>query len=83
MFLGFWGERRSLDQIISEFYSMKKHEDETMSSFNRSLARFYYSMPKEIQPLEGVAKLHYASVFAPDCHYFFWKQGQSHCSVFY
>ena len=48
IFLNFWGERRPLDQIISEFYSLKKQEDETMSSFNRRFARFYFNMPKEI-----------------------------------
>ena len=29
-FVGFWGERISLDQILLEFYSMKRHEGETM-----------------------------------------------------
>ena len=50
IFLKFWGKRRSLDQILSEFYSMKKHKDENMSSFNKRFASFYYSMPKEIRP---------------------------------
>ena len=42
---------------------MGKHEGETTSSFNKRFASFYYSMPKEIQPFEGVAKMHYAFVF--------------------
>ena len=37
-----------------------------MSSFNRRFASFYYSIPKEIQPLVGVAKLHYEDVFDND-----------------
>ena len=45
---------------------MKRHEGETMSSFNRRFASFYYNMSKEIQPLEGVPKLHYASIFPPE-----------------
>ena len=49
---------------------MKKHEGETMSSFNRRFANFYYNMPKEIQPLEGVAKLHYVSFFPPELSLF-------------
>ena len=58
IFLKFWGKRRSLDQVLSDFYSMKKQEGETMSSFNmRFNASFYYNMPKEIQPLESTAKL--------------------------
>ena len=46
IFLGFWGKRRSLDQVISEFYSMKKQEDETLSSFGKRFANFYDNMPK-------------------------------------
>ena len=42
---------------------MGKHEGETTSSLNKRFVSFYYSMPKEIQPLEGVAKLHYVFVF--------------------
>ena len=37
-----------------------------MSSFNRRFASFYYNMPKEIQPLVGVAKLHYVDSFDSD-----------------
>ena len=44
---------------------MKKQECETMSSFNRRFASFYYNMPKEIQPLENAAKLYYATTFPP------------------
>ena len=65
IFLKFWGKRRPLDQILSEFYSLKKQEGETMSSFNRRFASFYYNMPKEIQPLENAAKLYYATTFPP------------------
>ena len=42
---------------------MKRHEGETMSSFNRRFASFYYNMTKEIQLLEGPAKLLYALGF--------------------
>ena len=63
--LGFWGEGISLDQILSKFYYMKKHKGETMSSFKRRFEICYYSMPKEIQPLEGAAKLLYTFVFPP------------------
>ena len=46
IFLKFLGKRRSLDQILSKFYSLKKQEGETMSSFNMRFASFYYNMPK-------------------------------------
>ena len=44
---------------------MERQEDETMQSFNKRFASFYYNMPKEIQPLENIAKLYYASTFPP------------------
>ena len=31
---------------------------------------FYYSIPEEIQPLEGAAKMHYASIFPPELSLF-------------
>ena len=64
-FLKFWDRRKTLDQILSEFYSLKGHEGDTLSSFNRIFKRFYYNMPKEVQPLENVAKIYYAATFPP------------------
>ena len=66
IFLNFWGKRRPLDQILSEFYSLKRQEGETMSSFSRRFARFYYNMPKEIQPLKNTTKIYYATTFPPE-----------------
>ena len=70
MFLDFWGERKSLYQVLSKFYSMIKREGEATSSFNRRFTSFYYSMLKEIHPLEGAARLHYMSIFPPDLSLF-------------
>ena len=44
---------------------MERQEDETMSSFNKRFASFYYNIPKQIQPLEDVSKIYYASTFPP------------------
>jgi hypothetical protein len=60
-FLRFWGEKKPFDMLLSEFYSIKKQEDETMSSFNRRFSSVYYELPKAIQPPEGTAKLYYAT----------------------
>jgi hypothetical protein len=60
-FLRFWGEKKPLDLLLSDFYSIKKQEDETVSSFNRRFSSVYYELPKEIQPPEGAAKLYYAT----------------------
>ena len=53
---------------------MKKHEGETMSSFNRRFSSFYYNMPKEIQPLEGVSKLIYSYVSPPELSLLLWER---------
>ena len=65
-FLKFWGRIRPLDQILSEFYSLRRHEDEAISIFNKIFAIFYYNMPKEVQPLENTAKIYYATTFPPE-----------------
>ena len=44
---------------------MKKKEDETLLSFNKIFESFYYNMPKDIQPLEGLEIFYYASTFPP------------------
>ena len=55
-----------MDQILLEFYSLKRHEGETLSSFNRRFTSFYYNMPKEVQPLENTSKIYYAATFPPE-----------------
>ena len=55
-----------MEQKISEFYFLRRHEDEAISSFNRRFASFYYNMPKELQPLENAVKIYYAAAFPPD-----------------
>ena len=52
--------------MLSEFYSLKRHEGEAISSFNRRFASFYYNMPKEFQHLENAAKICYAATFPPE-----------------
>ena len=55
-----------MDQILSEFYSLKRHEGEAISSFNRIFESFYYNMPKEVQLLENTTKVYYATTFPPE-----------------
>ena len=42
---------------------MKKQNDESISMFSRRFFSFYYKIPKDIQPLEGISKLYYATYF--------------------
>jgi hypothetical protein len=62
----FWGERKSWDLLLSEFYAMRRMKDETISNFSRRFASLYYKLPKEVQPPEVVSMLHYVTTFQSD-----------------
>jgi hypothetical protein len=66
VFLKFWGKKKSLDLQLTEFYALKGKSNETISTFSRSFSNIYYNFPKEIQPTEAVAMLHYATTLHPD-----------------
>jgi hypothetical protein len=65
----FWGERKSRDILLSEFYSMRRMKDETISSFSRRFASLYYKFPKEVQPPEVVSMLYYVTTFQSDLYF--------------
>ena len=62
-FRRFWGERKSWDLLLSEFYAMRRMKYETISNFSRRFASLYYKLPKEVQPPEVVAMPHYVTTF--------------------
>jgi hypothetical protein len=66
VFLKFWGRRKSLDLQLIEFYDLKKQNNENISIFSRRFSSTYYNFPKEIQPTEVAAMLHYATTLHPD-----------------
>jgi hypothetical protein len=61
-----WGEKNSWDLLLSEFYAMRRMKDETISNFRRRFASLYYKLPKEVQPPEAAAMLHYVTTFQSD-----------------
>jgi len=65
-FFRFWGERKPWDLLLLEFYAIRKMNDETISNLRRRFSSLYYKIPKEIQPLDGAAKINYASNFSLD-----------------
>jgi hypothetical protein len=66
VFLKFWGKKKYFDLQLIEFYALKRQSNETISTFSRRFSSIYYNFPKEIQPTEVVAMLHYATTFHPD-----------------
>jgi hypothetical protein len=65
-FLKFWGKKKSLDLQLTEFYALRSHSNETIFIFSRIFSNIYYNLPKEIQPTEVVAMLHYTTTLHPD-----------------
>jgi hypothetical protein len=53
----YWGKNKSDDQYISEFYALKRKENEFISMFNWRFHSFVTSMPKDIRPSEVVVML--------------------------
>jgi hypothetical protein len=47
-------------------YAIRRIKDETISNFSRRFAILYYKLPKEVQPPEVVAMLHYVTTFQSD-----------------
>jgi hypothetical protein len=68
-FRRFWGEKKSWDLLLSEFYSMRRMKDETISNFSRRFSSLYYKLPKEIQPPEVASMLHYVTTFKLDLYF--------------
>jgi hypothetical protein len=66
VFLKFWGNKKSLDLHLREFYALEKQDNETISVFNRRFSSIYQNLPQEIRPTEAAAMLHYATTLHPD-----------------
>jgi hypothetical protein len=58
-FSKYWGENKSFDLYLADFYALRRGEDEAMSVFNKSFYNTYHSMPLEIHPTEITAMVYY------------------------
>ena len=47
-FLKHWGENKSIDLYLTDFYALKREEDENLPIFNRRFYNTYHDMPLEI-----------------------------------
>ena len=66
VFLRYWGENKSFEQYLSEFYTLRREKDEVVIVFNRRFHNFYLNMPMEIQPIEVASMVHYTIAQHPD-----------------
>jgi hypothetical protein len=58
-FLKNWGEYKSLDSHLVDFYALKREQDEALHVLNRRFHRVYHDMPLEIRPTETFAIIRY------------------------
>jgi hypothetical protein len=66
VFLRYWGENKSFEQYLSEFYTLIREHNEVVIVINRRFHKFYLNMPTEIQPTEVVAMVQYTISQHPD-----------------
>jgi ribonuclease HI len=65
-FLRQWGDKKYFMYYMTEFGSLKKKEEESVSDFSKRFNKMYNKIPAEINPSEASAKITYASAFDPD-----------------
>ena len=58
-FFKHWGENKSLDLYLADFYALKKEEDETFPIFNRRFYNTYHAIPLEIRSTETTTIIYY------------------------
>ena len=58
-FLKYWGERKSFDQYLNEFTTLRRGKNEVLSAFNRRFHNLYCILPLEIKPSETASMVYY------------------------
>ena len=59
VFFKYWGKNKSDDQFLSEFYSLKRDNDELITKFNWRFQIFYINMPMDIRHLVKLTMVYY------------------------
>ena len=62
-FLERCADKKSPLQVLSQYNNLKKGGFESVHEFSSRFIRAYKSIPDDIKPLVGAAKLHYANAF--------------------
>ena len=66
LFLDRWEDKKNPLQILSQYNNLKKWNFKSVHEFSHRFMRIYKSIPSNIKPLVGAAKLHYADAFGSD-----------------
>jgi hypothetical protein len=59
-------KEKFLEMQLTEFYALKRCNNEFIYVSSRKFSSIYYNFSKEIQSSEAVAMLHYAIALHPD-----------------
>jgi hypothetical protein len=58
-FLKHWGENKSLDLYLADFYALRREDGKVVFVFNRKLYNIYHDIPLGIWPTKTVAMVYY------------------------
>jgi hypothetical protein len=59
VFIKYWGDHKSPDLYLADFYALKREHGESLPVFNRRFCSIFHDMPLEIHPLETTAMIYY------------------------
>jgi hypothetical protein len=59
VFVKYWGEYKSLDSYLANFYDLKREKGEALPVFNQRFYNRYHDMPLEIRPSETATMIYY------------------------
>jgi hypothetical protein len=66
VFLDRWVVMRNVFLILEEYDHLKRKPRETIQQFSARFNEVYHSIPVEVRPPPGLAKLHFPEAFDPD-----------------
>ena len=66
IFLERWDDKQSPMQVLSQYNNLNKGGFESVHEFSSRFMRVYKSIPADIKPSPGAAKLHYHDAFDND-----------------
>ena len=69
-FLERWDDKKIPLQVLSQYNNLKKRVFEYVHDFSSRFMRVYNSIPADIKPLVGTAKLHYDVPLTVTLHYY-------------
>ena len=70
VFLERWDDNKIQLQVLSQYKNLKKGGFEFFHEFSSRFMRVYNSIPVDIKPLVGAAKLHYVDAFESEFFYY-------------